>query len=354
MKILFVNYRMNIGGIESFLLNITKELVKQKHHIDFLCYKDGKYDLDKEIKDLKCNIYRINDPDKVSSYKHFKELYNFLKNNKYDVIHCNTYTDSGLVMFAAFLAGIKVRVTHSHTSQKPKSLKQKIKWFIGKMMINIFSNKKIACSKVAGESLYLTNKFVILENGVDLNKYIFNKDIRNKIRKELLVKENEILIGHVGRFVPVKNHEYIIDLFKELDDNYKLLLIGDGPDKTKIEKLVRDYKLKDRVIFTGNIRNTNEYLNAIDLILFPSLYEGLPVSLVEAQMNGLQIIASNTISKEINFFGNVHFFDLNDSKENIKDIIKKTNKRNINNDYFKNSNYNIENTVSKIISIYKD
>ena len=353
MRILFVNYTMNIGGIETFLLSVTKKLKNKNHKIDFLCYEQETFDLEKEVKSLGSNIYKINNPYRVSFLKHIREIYKVLKNNNYDIVHCHTYTNSGYVMLAAFLARVKIRVTHSHTSQKPTSVFQKLKWQIAKILISIFSNRKVACSKVAGDSLFSRN-YEIVENGIDIDKYSFNKETRNKIRDTHSIKNNEIVIGHVGRFAPVKNHKYIIELFSELDNNYKLLLVGSGPELDNIKKLVKDKKLKDRVILTGSVKNTNEYYNAMDLILFPSLYEGLPLSLVEAQMNGLYIIASDTVSKEIDLFGNVHFFSLNDSKEEvIKKIYKIKNKRNSNLDYFKNSNYNIENTCLKLLSIYK-
>lgn len=352
MKILFVNYTMNIGGIESFILNISNELKKQGNEIGILCYRKEKFILEEEITKNGYKLYKIDNPDIISAFKHFKQLINFFKNNKYDVVHCNTYTDSGYVMIAAFIACVKVRVTHSHTSQQPKSFKQKLKWLFAKILIELFSNRKIACSKVAGDSLYLSKKYDILENGVDVTKYEFNKEIRKKIRKELNINDKEIVIGHVGRFVPLKNHKFIINIFKDLDKNYKLVLIGDGPELNNIKEMVKELKLEDRVIFTGNIKNTNEYLNALDLVLFPSFYEGLPVSLIEQQMNGLQIISSNNVSNEVNLFGNVHFFDLED-KETVFKLIKEIgNKRIINNDYFKDSNYNIENTCKKLLDIY--
>lgn len=353
MKILFVNYTMNIGGIESFILNISNELKKQVNEIGILCYRKEKFILEEEITKNGYNLYKIDNPDIISAFKHFKQLINFFKNNKYDVVHCNTYTDSGYVMLAAFIAGLKIRVTHSHTSQKPLSFKQKLKWLIGKILIELFSNRKIACSKVAGDSLFLIKKYEVLENGVDLKKYEYNIKTRNKLRNELLIKNDEIVIGHVGRFVPIKNHKFILDIFKELDKKYKLILIGDGPELNNIKDIVKKYKLDKRVTFTGNVRNTNDYLNVLDLILFPSFYEGLPISLVEAQMNGLQIISSNNVSDEVNLFGNVHFFDLNDKKKVFKLIEEIGNKRVINNDYFKDSNYNIENTCKKLLDIYK-
>ena len=353
MKVLFVNYAMNIGGIESFLLNITRELRSHNIDVDFLCYHEEEFALEKELTNLGCHFHRLSDPDHTSILKHIKQLKTFFKNNKYDVVHANTYTDSGAVLYAAYLSGISVRVAHSHTSQKPKSFKQKMKWFIAKILIKIFANRKIACSKIAGKSLFIGNKYTILENGVDLSKYIYNKNLRCNIRNKYNIKEDEIVIGHVGRFAKVKNHKYIIDLFSKLDDNYRLLLVGDGPEFNSIKELVSNYELDSKVIFTGSVFNAYEYFNAMDLILFPSFYEGLPVSLVEAQMNGLQIIASDTVSNEINLFGNVKFFNLNDDVNNVIKLVKEINSRNSNLEYFEKSNYNIKNTYEKLIEIYK-
>ena len=353
MKILFVNYTMNIGGIESFLLEISKEIKKSGKEVDILCYKNEKFDMETELKNNNINIYRIDNPQNIPVFSHINQLYKFIKKNQYDVVHSNTYTDSGCVMLASFFAGTHIRVTHSHTSQQPRTLLQKTKWFLAKILIKIFANQKIACSEIAGESLFLDKQYEILENGVDLTKYEYNSNIREIIRKKYNIKNNEIVMGHVGRFVPLKNHEFIIKVFELLKPNYKLMLIGDGPELNRIKDIVNEKKLSKRIIFTGNIRNTFDYLNAIDFIFFPSLYEGLPVSLIEAQINGLQIISSKNVSSEVDLFGNVHFFDLNEEKEKIVKMIENNDiKRSLNHNYFKKSNYNIENTAKKLLNIY--
>ena len=355
MRILYVDYTMNMGGIENFLMNITRRLHKD-NKIDFLCYSKKDFIFDDELKQMNCNVYKISDPASVSPLKHFKEVKQIIKNGKYDVVHCNTYIDSGYVMLAAYLCNVKVRITHSHTSQKSISFKQRLKWAIGKVLIKIFANNKIACGELAGKSLFGKSKFLIIENGIDLNKYSFNNDIRTKIRKNYNIKNDEIVIGHVGRFAEVKNHKFIIEVARHLKEKkikFKALLLGSGPEKDNIIQMTKDYDLTQEIIFTGDVFDSYNYYNAMDVILFPSLYEGLPLVFVEAQINGLNIVASNTISKESNLIGNVCFLDLNDNIDIWASyIVDKSKSRNENLDYFSHSFYNLDNVVSKLLSIY--
>lgn len=358
MKILFVNYSMNMGGIETFLMNVIRKIDLTKNNVDFLCYLDTEYDYEKEIKEKGCGLIRISHPDKVNLFKHISQLISVMKNNKYDVVHCNTYFDSGYVMLAAKLCNIKVRVTHSHTTQgkSPKSFIQRIKWGISRFMINSFSNVKISCGQEAGIALFKKSNFTIIENGVNIENFIYNENYRRELRKEYNIKDNQLVIGHIGRFAEVKNHKFIVKIFAKMakqNDNLRLMLIGDGPEFDNIKKLIADYGIEDKVILTGNVMDNYKYFNVIDCLFFPSLYEGLPVTFVEAQINGLNIVASNTISKQSNLIGNVTFLGLEQKEEDwIKTIQEKIKYRNFDNEYFMKSNYNLNNMVSKLLDTY--
>lgn len=358
MKILFVNYSMNIGGIETFLMNIIRRIDLTENSVDFLCYSNDKYDYENEIIEKKCGLIRISHPNKVNPFKHLRELINIMRNGKYDVVHCNTYFDSGYVMLAAKLCNIRVRVTHSHTTQgtNPKSLTQKIKWGMGRFLINCFSNRKVACGQQAGMALFGKNNFSIIENGVDVDKFSYNIKYREELRNKYNIKDDELVIGHIGRFAEVKNHKFIVKVFAKMiknHDNVKLMLVGDGPELNNIKVMIDEYGITDKVILTGNVMDNYKYFNVMDCLFFPSIYEGLPLTFVEAQINGLNIIASNTISQQSNLIGNVTFLSLEQKEDEwIAVIQEKIKKRNFNTEYFMTSDYNLNNTVQKLLKIY--
>lgn len=359
MNILYVNFTMNMGGIETFLMNIIRNFDLKNNRISFLCYNNCKFDYEEEITKFGCDIFRISNPKNISVFKHFIELYRIIKKGNYNVVHCNTYFDSAYVMLAAKLANVKVRITHSHTSEgsNPKNFKQLLKWDVSRLLINCFSTKKIACSDLAGTALFKKSKFEILENGIEINKFKFNKKIRDELRKKYNVCDDQIVIGHVGRFVNVKNHKFIIEIFKKmilLNPNYRLLLIGDGPEYNNIINLINKYDLNNYIIMTKSVNNAYDFYNMMDILLFPSIYEGLPVTLIEAQVNGLKIIASDTISKSSNIIDNITFLSLNNDVEIwCNNILKNKKRRNDNYKYFECSCYNINNTIKRLIKIYK-
>ena len=226
-----------------------------------------------------------------------------------------------------------------------------------KILLNLFSTHKIACSLQSGKFLYYGN-FDVVNNGIDLNKFAYSEQFRNEIRKQYQIKSNEKVIGHVGRFVDVKNHNFIIDILKKISDsNYevKLLLVGDGPNMHDIKEKVKKYHLLDNVIFVGNVSDSYKYYSAMDLLFFPSLYEGIPLTLIEAQANGLSIVASNKIDEKVKLTDKIVFFDLNDNVESIILLIKNSLSNSnhiINFNKLLNSDYSIHKTVKKLENIY--
>lgn len=160
---------------------------------------------------------------------------------------------------------------------------------------------RLACGEDAGKWLYREQKFTVLNNGIETNKYLFSDSVRSITRKELGVKENEILLGHIGNFIEQKNHTFLIDIFSEVhrtNPEFKLLLISDGMLMPTIKDKVHSLELDDAVVFLGKTMNVQNYLSAMDLFLLPSLHEGLPLVLVEAQASGLTCVVSDTVARE--------------------------------------------------------
>ena len=211
-----------------------------------------------------------------------------------------------------------ITIIHSHSTSNSTGLKKYAKTIL-QFPLRYQANYFFACSQTSGEWLYgkkTTKKsnYYILKNSIDASKYRFNMSNRNKTRKELNVDETCELYGHIGRFHESKNYPFLLKLFNAIhlkNKNTKLVLLGDGELKKDIKKIIRSYNLNDCVILLGFKENIDLYLQAFDYFLFPSLWEGLPVSLVEAQASGLPCLVSNTITKEVDITPTIHFLPIN-------------------------------------------
>ena len=209
--------------------------------------------------------------------------------------------------------------------------------------------------------MFGNKSFTVVNNGVDTDKFVFRADIRESVRK-MYGLEGTKVIGHVGYFSEVKNHRWIIEVFRSLlekDKDFRLLLIGDGALRGEIENQAREYGIFDRITFTGNINNVDEVLNAMDIVLMPSLFEGLPLTLIEQQANGLQCVCSDTITKEADKTRNLRFISLNKSaKEWASEIISfiniaDRNKRSIESiKKIKKAGYSIQEEADKLADLY--
>lgn len=351
--ILNVNYNMNIGGIETFLMSIYRNIDKNKYRIIFLCYEKNQY-YEKEIVTSGSKIYYISSPKKVGFIKYYKSLKKIIQEEKIDIIHINTYYNSIYSLIPAWVCGVKKRIIHSHSAWEAKNIIRKIYWLFCKIIIHFLATDKLACSKKSGQKLFFGN-FKIIPNGIIIKKFIYNQDFRNQIRKYYNISNKDIVIGHVGRLDPVKNHIFMLEILSELikeNPNYKMIFVGDGSEKNNIQKYIKEKKLEKNIILTGTQSDVYKYYNAFDLFLFPSKFEGLGITLVEAQINGLSCIANRNIPNEVNESNNVCFLPL-DKDIWICEIKNKSYERNDVTTYIKNSKYNIENTIKIIEDIYQ-
>lgn len=252
-------------------------------------------------------------------------LYKYLKKNKYDIVHINTaaFFYSFQVVLICRLCNIKKIVVHSHCMPNIIFVKRIFIRLLNPLYRSL-TDVQLSCSKGALKSLYTKDKnVIILKNGIDVNKYKYNEKIRNKIRKELNI-ENKIVYGHVGRFEKQKNHNFLIDLFYELQkhNDSVLLLVGTGSLENEIKENVINLGIQDKVIFLGFKDNIGELLCAMDVFIFPSLYEGLGISVIEAQTSGLPTVVSSFIPEEANISDRfIKIFSYN-KEEWVKQILK--------------------------------
>lgn len=307
MKILVINtVPFQRNGITTHIMNYCTQLANRGIEIDIGVNGEIDEKLKKQLIDAQVGInYYVNRKQMVISYMH--ELYKDIKKKKYDIVHVHGNSNTMFFdLFPAKLAGCKVRIAHSHNTTCDYLRLHKLL----QIPFNISYNVGFACGDEAGKWLFKNKKFTVINNGIDLSKYKFDLDTRLRIRKKLHILEDEILLGHVGLFNYQKNHEFLIKLLRKLLDkkkNYKLICIGDGENKKEVEKLATEYGLKNQIIFTGESSNVVEYLQAMDLFVLPSRYEGLPYVLIEAQAVGLYCLVSENVDRKVNISKNVEF-----------------------------------------------
>lgn len=355
IRILQCISNMDRAGIETMLMNFYRNIDRDKIQFDFLCNKSKPGDYDEEIKSLGGNIYvspGLN-PFKWFKYqKYMKEL--FKKHPEYKIIHCQNEAMGFPALYAAKKCGIPVRIAHSHNTVTRKDFKWPIK-IVYKYLLRTVATDFVACSHAAGK--YLFGKDVkVINNAIDSQKFIYDKEIRNKIRKKYDL-EDKFVIGHVGRFEPQKNHEFLINLFYEYqkqEENAILLLIGNGSLEEHIKELVNNLNIKNKVIFTGNISNVNEMYQAMDMFILPSFHEGLPVVGVEAQASGLKCIFADTITKEVKITDNVSFINLKEDKTTWLQAINncKNYQRKNMHEFLIEKNYDIKSATKNLEKFY--
>lgn len=324
IRVLHVVTYMGCGGLETMLMNYYRHIDRTKVQFDFLVHRDFEADYDHEILELGGNIFHLPRLNPFSIHYLF-ELNSFLKkHSEYKIIHVHQDCLSSIILKRAKRYNIPIRIAHSHNANQDKNYKYLIKrWFM--KSIPKYATALFACGKDAGDWMFNGVPFLILNNAIETEKFTYNLDKRKKIRQSLGLS-NEMVIGHVGRFERQKNHDFIIEIFHNitrLNSNTKLILVGSGSLQDYIKARVNDMKLDDKVIFLGNRNDVNNLLQAMDVFVFPSFYEGLPVTLIEAQASGLPIIKSDNISNQCVITPNVYSKSLSESAEEwAKDILK--------------------------------
>lgn len=315
LRILIVDGKLICGGVESFLMNIYRHLDRTKIQFDFLVHYKERFFYDDEVEKLGGKIYRLSFRNDNNYFKYKKDLREFFySHQEYQIVWGHMDGLASIYLKVAKECGVKTTICHSHITSPELSFKGIIKGFLKRNTWK-YCDYRFACSTEAGKYLYGNHEFQLIHNAIEIEKFSFDKKVRNIIRN-LYGWENKIVIGHIGRFFPQKNHSYLIEVFDRVvkqDENFVLCLCGDGEDKENIEQIVKEKGLSKKVTFTGNISNVNEYYQAFDIFVMPSLYEGLPVTGVEAQTSGLKCIFADTITPEVNLVReNVSFLGISE------------------------------------------
>lgn len=368
VKVLYFVDRMLRGGIQSLVIDWVSRFDKNKIHVDFLLLDDGKeYELEQTLKELGCTVYKLKGiwvKTPIDFIKYNYAVKNFFKeHHDYKVVHMHSSSKNYVVLKYAKKYGIPMRIAHSHNIdfQTKNPLKKLIGNLFKKPLIK-YATDYFACSKIAGEWLFgkdivESDKFRVIHNAVDYDKFKFNENIRKNTRKEFGFNDNDIVIGNVGRFAQQKNHDFLIDIFSEcykINGNYRLLLVGIGELEQEIKNKVSMLGLEKEVIFAGFRKDVNCCMQAMDVFLMPSLHEGLPVVGVEAQASGLTCYMSkDVITPEVKIADNVYFISLNkSSKDWAEKIITSNNDRANNFNKLNNAGYIIESVIKTLEEYY--
>lgn len=297
MHILFCGMSSNRGGKETYIIGMYRELLKYGNQIDFLA-TDDHIVFEKEIKKNGSKIYHIPGRSKgLSQYK--KNLHDLFEKVKFDVLWSHKTTLSSIEEFdAAKSAGVKVRIIHSHCTKNMGNQFTAIMHAINMHRISHLANVFFACSEDAGKYFFGTKSFQVIRNGFEVNKYQYNKEEEAKVRKTLALN-NKFVVMHVGRFSPEKNHKFILSVFNQIHNQYTnsvLILCGDGNLLNEIKKETSNQKLDGSVIFLGIRDDIDKIIQCANVFLLPSLHEGIPYSLLEAQAAGVPCVISDNLS----------------------------------------------------------
>lgn len=335
IRVLQVVTHMNRGGLETMLMNYYRNIDRTKVQFDFLTHRpeNEKKDYDDEIRSLGGKIYHMPVLNPFSR-SYMKSLDEFFKEHKeYRIVHSHLDCLSAYPLKMAKKNGVPVRIAHAHTTLVENNLKKYIKLF-SKKLIPKYATDLFACGKLAGEWMFQGKQFKILNNAIDTKKYIFDANIRQKVRDKLGIVEKEYVIGHVGNFTPPKNHAFIIEVFAEIckkRENVRLILVGGGDNAQQYKKRTKELGIEDKVIFMGMRKDVPDLMQAMDVFFFPSIYEGLPVTLIEAQAAGLHCIVSENITKEVAITKLIEFISLNENIDIWSDCILRYTESNRNN-----------------------
>lgn len=357
------------NGATIFEYRISEFLKKDNIFFDYLVTEAA---LDEELKryeEMGSNVYKLPIDNShgilIRELKINIQYFNFFRKHHYGIVYADTENAlRSIHLLMARLAGVKFRVVHSHnTSLQTSSKAAKAIAKCLRFLFKYSATHYFACSDTAAEwlfpkKIYKEKKYLILSNGIDLDKFEYNAEIREKIRNRFYIGEDEIVIGNIGRFMSQKNHVFLLDIFAsilEVKPVARLMLIGTGPLMSEIKQKAKQLGIEEKVIFVGNIPNVNDYLQAMDVFVMPSLFEGLPITGIEAQANGLPCIFADTITKELGITKQAEYCSLGASAKKWAEIViqaSKNGRRDCKAEIIEQG-YSIKDTVNYLYEFYR-
>lgn len=315
-KILLVGMTSGVGGIETFIVNVLNKVDRNKYSIDLLLFQDVDKKFSEDIKKAH-HVYRVNSV-RYHPFKWFFDIIKFYSAHKYDIVHANECSaKTFLYCWPIIFHRTTKFIVHSHNGSDAGKC---IHLFMRPIQ-QMFTAYRWSCSTEASKWMFgkkFMNKYnvVDIKNGIDISKYKFSNSVRNDYRNRLKVDSDTVIVGSIARLENQKNHAFLLRIFKDYIDrnpNSLLLIAGEGSLKNKLVDETIQLGIKDRVKFLGNRNDIPNLLQAVDILLMPSLYEGMPFVGMEAQAAGLPIVASDTVDHDLNITGQVTFLKLTDA-----------------------------------------
>lgn len=356
IRILHFELDHNLGGIEMFLLNLYKEIDRNLIQFDFITQSDTPA-LENDLKDLGANIFKVSNSNNVLKYRN--DILKIISLKEYDLIHIHKNSLANIIpLLCAKKRNLPV-ILHSHNTRPSTGKISYLLHIINKNKAYKLANEHFACSNEAGKWMYGNLHYDIIRNGILTDNFRFNSQKRKKIRLSMELPEDAFIVGNVGRFTKQKNHEKLIDIFNDIlktNENSYLLLIGTGENKDFIKKKAIKLGIINNVKFLGNRNDIPDLLMAMDAFVMPSLYEGLPISAVEAQATGLKTYLSDKISPETELSSVVNWFSIEWDACSIAKLIlegtKISNNRTLSNDEIIKAGFSMELSAKFIQETY--
>lgn len=308
IRMLHIVGSMSPSGIGNFIMNLYRNIDRSRIQFDFIVHEHRDVSFDGEIREMGGRLFYVTRKS-VSPTRNFMEIKRIVRDGGYDVVFRHTDTATvALDLLAAKLGGAGHRIPHSHSTSTPNVKMHRL----FQPFLNAVGTEYYACSQDAGKWLYGHHGFEVILNGIAVDSFAFDADIRRRVRKREGLEDN-LVFGHVGNFLPVKNHLFLLEIFAEIlkkEPAARLMFVGDGELREEIEKKSEALSIKKQVLLMGVRNDTPQLLQAMDLFFFPSKYEGMPIALVEAQAAGLPCLVSDTVTQDVAVTGLVHKLSL--------------------------------------------
>lgn len=366
IKILYILTNLEVcNGVTTYVINYFKSMDPNKFSIDFLVSNNSKIDskeIEKILNERNSKIFYFEQIGIKNFITANTKIKKFFKDNakNYDIVHCHMLNNGAFFLYYARKYGIKSRILHSHVT---KSADTKLKKIRNDLLVPIAiknATHYFACSKDAGKLIFKNKEYIVINNAIDSRKFQYNINKREKLRKEMKL-EDTFVFGNIGRLCPQKNQLFLLDIFNNIRNekkNSKLIMVGDGPWKEKIQEKIKKMNLANDVILLDSRENIQDMYQIFDLFLFPTMYEGLGIVLIEAQLSGLRCFTSNVVPNEAKITENYKTQDINDLPEkwsqSVLEYCKEQYERKTQNEALIKHNYDIETEAIKLEKTYEE
>lgn len=359
-KILIIAAKLHIGGAEKVARDIALNADSEKYEFHYVVFGNEVGAYETQLQEKGCKIFHLVEPS--DSYPKFmNDLMLLMKQHRYHAVHAHNMFNCGFSMLSASIMRIPVRIAHSHSSLINgggfvKAAYEKLM----RTLILTCSTDLVGCGIMAGQRLFGDKAWEkrgnLILNGIDVVSFAYDTQKRTDIRERLGLGE-QLVIGHAGHLMEVKNQSFLLDLMPKIlkrRPNAMLLLLGEGADRPMLEQKIRSMGLENHVIMTGNVTNVADYLSAMDVFVFPSLFEGTPLSILEVQANGLPCVISDSVPPDVFLTDLIHPLSLQDPKDAWVDMILNQRRTDTEryNQQLRKSDYAVKTAMEKIYRIY--